>query len=394
MSLFSRNSDLPGLHATLRDCTPHGRGFKKLSAGDFAVVDATDISRQEAQHLADAGPAAVLNISQFATGTIPNTGPRVLLDAKVQLVEGLGETFRNRVKDGKKVRLTEEGEVYSGEKLLGEGQFLDSKRADEVYAEAQRGLVDRMEAYFGNSIQFIHAEGPLLIDGLGIPDLGTAMQGRKVIVVSPSEDHRAKIKLLRNFIREYEPMTVAVGAAADSLMDMGYTPDVVIADPTEVEAETLRAASKVVLPAAPDGRAPGLERIQDLGVGAVTFPSTVDSVSDLALLLVDYHEADMIVQVGGAVDLDQVFAAADNAAPSAYLARMKAGRKVVDADAVISLYTAPAGGTLAWLWALLAILVAIAVIVLVAGFGGQGSFVENLEGTWDNISSIITGWFS
>ena len=220
------------------------------------------------------------------------------------------------------------------------------------------------------------------------------MQGRKVLVVSPAEEHRAKIKLLRNFIREYEPVIVGVGAAADSLLDMGYQPDIVIANPEDVKSETLRSGARVILPAGPDGVAPGLERIQDLGVGAVTFPASTDSATDLALLLADFHRADLIVQVGGSVDLDDIFADHEHATPAALLARMKAGTRLVDADAVISLYTAPAGSNLGWLWALLGILVALATIVLIAGFGGDATFAQNLRDTWTNLTETVAGWLS
>lgn len=394
MSLFSRNTDLPGLQGTLRDCTTDGKGLKKFSPGDFAVIDAADISRQEAQALVDVNPAAVINVERFSTGSIPNYGPYMLLDADARLIEGVGQDFVAAFKDGKKARITEDGTVYIGEKALGSGTVVERVRAEKNFEEAQRNLVDRMEAYFGNSIQFIHSEGPLLIDGLGIPDAGVEMQGRKVLVVSPAEEHRAKIKLLRNFIREYEPVIVGVGAAADSLLDMGYQPDIVIANPEDVKSETLRSGARVILPAGPDGVAPGLERIQDLGVGAVTFPASTDSATDLALLLADFHRADLIVQVGGSVDLDDIFADHEHATPAALLARMKAGTRLVDADAVISLYTAPAASNLGWLWALLGILVALATIVLIAGFGGDATFAQNLRDTWTNLTETVAGWLS
>lgn len=394
MSLFSRNTVLPGLQGTLRDCTTDGKGLKKFSPGDFAVIDAADISRQEAQALVDVKPAAVINVERFSTGSIPNYGPYMLLDADARLIEGVGQDFVAAFKDGKKARITEDGTVYIGEKALGSGTVVERGRAEKNFEEAQRNLVDRMEAYFGNSIQFIHSEGPLLIDGLGIPDAGVEMQGRKVLVVSPAEEHRAKIKLLRNFIREYEPVIVGVGAAADSLLDMGYQPDIVIANPEDVKSETLRSGARVILPAGPDGVAPGLERIQDLGVGAVTFPASTDSATDLALLLADFHRADLIVQVGGSVDLDDIFADHEHATPAALLARMKAGTRLVDADAVISLYTAPAGSNLGWLWAVLGILVALATIVLIAGFGGDATFAQNLRDTWTNLTETVAGWLS
>ncbi|MEX3505781.1 putative cytokinetic ring protein SteA [Corynebacterium sp. LK2590] len=393
MSLFSRNDDLPGLQGALRDCTPGGKGMKKFHAGDIAVISAADISRQEAQALVDISPAAVINLNKFTTGAIPNYGPHMLLDAEVVLLEDLGEAFMTEFRDGKKARITDDGTVYLGDKAIGTGKLVERAAAEDEFANAQRGLIDHMEAYFGNSIEFIHSEGPLLIDGLGVPDAGSEMQGRKVVVVSDTEGNRGKVKDLHNFIREYEPYLIGVDAAADTLVELGYKPDLIVGNPAGIAAETLRSGARVILPAEPDGTAEGLERIQDLGIGAMTFPAATQSATDLALLLADYHDAQMIVQVGNAVDLDDVFADRPHATPAALLSRVKAGTRVVDADAIINLYTVYRGGGSAWLWAILGILVALAVIVLVVGLGGDAGFTDNLVDTWNNLALTVQGWF-
>src|SRR5699024_9095835 len=142
-----------------------------------------------------------------------------------------------------------------------------------------------------------------------------------------------------------------------------------------------------------DGTADGLERIQDLGIGAMTFPAATESATDLALLLADYHEAELIVQVGDSLDLDDIFAAESNATPAAMLTRLKAGHRLVDSSAIINLYTVKSSGSLTWLWAILGILVALAAIVLIVGLGGQGTFTDNLVDTWNNIALTVQGWF-
>ena len=48
---------------------------------------------------------------------------------------------------------------------------------------------------------------------------------------------------------------------------------------------------------------------------------------------------------------------------------------------------------LGWLWALLGILVALAVVALIAGTSGDGSFVDNMIDTWNNIALTVQGLF-
>ena len=393
MSLFSRTADLPGLQGTLRDCTSGGKSLGRLRAGDIAVINTSDISRREAQLLLDARPAAVVNMSRFSTGAVPNFGPHMLLDGDILLIEATGVELGAALRDGRKGRVTEDGEVYLGERRIGSGTIVTPEAAESSFTDAQQSLVDHMEAFFGNTIQFIHSEGPLLIDGLGIPDTGTNINGRKALVVSPGPDHRNEVKHLRNFIREYDPVIIGVDAAADTLLELGYKPDLIVGNPAGIGADTLRSGGRVILPADPDGHAAGLERIQDLGVGAMTFPAATDSATDLALLLADYHGAQIIVNAGSPFDLDAVFANDASATPTALLTRSKLGPRLVDASAISDLYTVSTGRGTAWLWAILGLLVAVAAIVLIVGLSGPGSFSDNLIDTWNSIALTFQGWF-
>lgn len=393
MSLFNRNTDLPGLQGATRNCTTQGKGFKRLSEGDLAIIDAPDLSRAFAQRLLAARPAAVLNVSRFTTGAVPNFGPQMLLDAGIILVEGFGNEIVDGIKDGKKGRLTEDGQLFNGERLIASGTPVNAASAEKSFTEAQQSLLDHMEAYFGNTIQFIHSEAPLLIDGLGIPDTGNTIEGKKVLVVSPGNNHRSKLKELRNFIREYDPVLIGVDGAADTLVELGYKPALIVGNPTGIGADALRSGAHVILPADPDGHTVGLERIQDLGIGAMTFPSSVSSATDLALLLANYHNPQMIVNVGGPVTLDDVFAGQEDADPAALLTRAKVGTKLVDGSVIADLYNVRSSGSFAWLWALLGILVAVAVIIVIAGTAGGGSFVDNLIDTWNSFALTVQGWF-
>lgn len=157
MSLFSRNSDLPGLHATARECSPHAKGLKKLSEGEIAVVNAPDISRAFAETLVAARPAAVVNTASFSSGRVPNVGPQLLLDAGITLVDAAGSELWSQFKDGKKARLTDDGQLFYGEKLIAGGTVLTVADAVASFDDAQQSLIDHMEAFFGNTIQFIHS---------------------------------------------------------------------------------------------------------------------------------------------------------------------------------------------------------------------------------------------
>lgn len=379
----------------LRDCTPQGKGLRKFNAGDIAIVDAPDMTRREAQTLAEKRPGAVVNIAQFSSGNVPNYGPQLLLDAGIPLLENAGAATRGAFRDGKKGSVSPDGEIIAGKKSIAQADALDRVAADAAFDDSQQHLVDHMEAYFGNTIEFIHTESPLLVDGVGVPQLGDAMDGRKVLVVSPNRDTRERVEHLRNFIREFQPVIVGVGGAADTLLDLGYSCDFIVGDPADISADILRGDARVILPADPDGHAAGLERIQDLGVGAVTFPAATDSAADLAILLAVFHDAETIVTVGDDVDLDHIFANSAEATPAAMLTRLKAGNRIVDSRVIENLYGKSSSGSgVAWAWAILGLLVAVATVMLIVGLMGNGSFVDNLIDTWNNFALTVQNLFA
>ena len=391
----AERSAIQAVAGTLRDCTANGRGRRRIEAGDIAVINEDDLSRREAQVLLDARPVAVVNIGQFTTGSVPNFGPLMLLDAGITLVEDAGEGILSGFRDGaKKGRIRSDGTVLNGTKEIAKASPLTQEDADARFEDARGTLGDTMTAFSGNTVEFVQYEAPLLIDGMGIPDVGPDLTGRKVLVLADAPDSREQLRNLRNFIREYEPVLIGVETGADTLATAGYRPDFIVGDPAQVGNETLRGGARVILPADPDGHATGLERIQDLGVGAMTFPAATDSATDLALLLAEHHGASLIVLAGETIELDDVLVRAPQATPATVLTRLKLGGRLVSADAIISLYSLGSGRGLAWLWALLGILVALAAIILVVGLGGDADFATNLVDTWNGIVSSVQGWFS
>lgn len=393
MGLFSRNNaELPGITGTVRDASHLKKAFKRMSAGDIVVIDAPDISRPTAQKFIDAEVGAVINTGKFTTGAVPNYGPQMMLDAGIVLVENAGDEAFEKLKDGKTGRL-DEGKLFYGDRRVAAGEVVDEASLQTAFDDAHSSMVDRLEALSGNIVEFAKTESPLYIDGLGIPDAVTPLAGRKVVVVSPGADTRETLTELKNFIREYDPLLIGVDSGADILGSMKYEPDYIIGDPSGIDSEALRAADCVILPADPDGHAVGLERIQDLGIGAMTFPALSDSATDLALVFAAHHNAEMVVTVGESQSLDLIYTDADQrGVPSALLSRLKVGERLVDGKLVAQLYQVSGRG-FSVAWAILAIIVALAVIIAIAGTAGDGSVGQNLIDTWNSIALWFQGLF-
>lgn len=154
----------------------------------------------------------------------------------------------------------------------------------------------------------------------------------------------------------------------------------IVGDPDDINTDTLKSGAEVVLPADPDGHAPGLERIQDLGIGATTFPAA-GTAGDLALLLADFHGADLIVTAGYSGSLNDFFdRSLRDQIPSRFLTRLKVGAKLVDAKAVATLYRSRVSGALIATLMIAALIAIIAAVVIAQGGGAAaGDCVRSME---------------
>lgn len=388
--LLSRNtSNLPGVTGTARVDKDTTRLLGRIGRGDIVVCDELDLDRTTADLMVEAGVAAVVNASPFISGRYPNLGPEVLAAAGIELVDDAGKEVFTRVKDGAKIRV-HEGVVYTGERELAQGERLTDTDVTSRMLAARSGVVDHLEAFAGNTVEFIRVESPLLIDGVGIPDVEVNLNDRHVLVVSDGADHVEDLKRLKPFIKEYAPVLIGVNRGADALVKAGYRPDLIVGDPEMITTNTLRSGAQVVLPAAPDGHAPGLERIQDLGIGAMTFPAT-GSAADLALIIADHHGASLIVSVGHSASLEEFFDAGRRESnPSTFLTRLKVGTKLVDGKAVATLYRSRGhGGAIALF--ILAALVAVVAAVLVSNQGHD--LLQWVIDQWNRFALWVQGQF-
>ncbi|MCH9701038.1 MAG: thiamine pyrophosphokinase, partial [Actinomycetia bacterium] len=213
-ALLSRNAgSRPGLTGTARVDRDIDRLLRRITPGDIVVIDAQDLDRITADALVEANVAGVVNASSSISGRYPNLGPEVLVAHGILLVDDTGPEVFKKVKDGARIRIND-GAVYSGDRRLILGTERTDAEIHELMQEAKGGLVAHLEAFAGNTIEFIRSESPLLIDGIGIPDIDVDMNRRHVVVVAEESHAAADLKALKPFIKEYQPVLVGVGTGA------------------------------------------------------------------------------------------------------------------------------------------------------------------------------------
>jgi uncharacterized membrane-anchored protein len=384
------NESQPGITGVARVDRRTGDLLRRISAGDIVVLDQLDLDRATADALVAAKVAGVVNASPSISGRFPNLGPELLVDAGIPLIDGVGVHALREIREGSKLRL-HAGVVYSGDKEIARGTQQTAETIADQMIEAKAGMSAQLEAFSANTIEFLRRERSLVLDGIGVPELRVQVRERQVLVVAPGTDHIDDLKSLKRYISEHRPVMIGVDGGADAIKSAGYKVDVIVGDPDKISTDSLTTATEVVIPAQADGHAPGLERIQDLGIGAVTFPAS-GNAEDLALLLADAHGACLIVTVGFQATLREFLDSGRSGSnPSTFLTRLKLGSKLVDGKAAASLHRSRVS-TVAVVLLVLAALVAVAAGLWVSGVAG--TYADWVVGTWHDFVSWIKGLFT
>jgi len=330
------SDDPPGVTATARLDRRTKSLVNRLCPGDIAIIDHADLDLTGADALIGRQVAAVVNAATSISGRYPNRGPQHLLDAGIPLVDDCGPEVFDRVKEGQCVRLDGDT-LYLGDQVVAKGRQQDAGSVAAAMAEAKVNVAAEIEAFATNTLEYIKHEYPLLIDGIGIPELRTRLDGRDALVVVRGYHHREDLATLRSYIRDRRPVMVGVDGGADALLEAGYRPALIVGDMDSVSDGALTCGAEIVVHAYPDGSAPGLPRVKALGLDPVLCPAAGTS-EDIALLLADEMGASLIVAVGMHHTAIEFLDKGRSGMASTFLTRLRVDDKVVDAKGVSRLY--------------------------------------------------------
>ena len=388
MTHRTRTDDLPGVTGTARLDRKTKNLVKRLSPGDIAIIDHRDLDRLSAEGLIERQVGAVVNVAASISGRYPNYGPQLLLEAGIPLLDEAGPDLFSRVSEGTKVRLHGQ-DLYVGEEIVAKGRLQTAESVHSAIIQAKAGAAAQLQAFVANTLEYMTKEGGLLVDGIAVPQLRTRFEGRHVLVVVRGHHHREDLATLRSYIREFKPLMVGVDGGADTLLEAGYQPSLIVGDMDSVSDRGLMCGAELVVHAYPDGQAPGLARVEELGLSAVVCPAPGTS-EDVALLLVDQKGASLIFAVGTHNTLDE-FLDRDRAGfSSTFLTRLRVGGKLVDAKGVSRLYRPRVSG-----WALAALVLAASITVLIVlAISPAGQVLRrDLLTQWDVVRYWISGLF-
>jgi uncharacterized membrane-anchored protein len=309
----------------------------RLQPGEVAVIDHEDLDRVAAESLIQVGAGAVVNARASISGRYPNVGPLLLAAAGIPLLDGVGSDVLDEV-DGKVVTIDGDHLLVAGRKVA-DGTRQSMETLEAAYEAARTNIGIELERFAENTLEWLRKESHLLTDSIAVPDVGVDFKGRHVLIVVRGLDHRQDLQLLRQtgYLQEMKPVLIGVDGGADALVEVGYTPDVIIGDFDSVSERALRSGAQLIVHAYAGGSAPGADRLERLGLEYQRMESPGTS-EDIAMLLAYERGCDLIVAVGTHNSMVEFLDKGRGGMASTFLVRMRVGSILVDAKGVSRLY--------------------------------------------------------
>jgi len=309
----------------------------RLQPGEIAVIDHDDLDRIAAEGLVERKVRAVLNASPSSTGRYPNLGPLVLAGAGILLVDSIGPDLFEKVKDGDAIRV-EEGRVLKDDEVVAKGEVVTIEVAESRLDAAKRDISKALESFAENTLQYMVNEREFLLEAIHLPEIKTKLAGKHVLVVVRGYGYKEDLQSLSSgYIRDFRPILIGVDGGADALIDLKLKPDIIIGDMDSVTTQALTSDAERILHAYPDGRAPGKERLDALGLSYSTFEAPGTS-EDVAILMAHEYGAELIVAVGARASMIEFMDKGRKGMASTFLVRLRVGPKLVDAKGVSELH--------------------------------------------------------
>lgn len=336
---------------------------KRLNADDIAIIDQEDLDRIMAEALIASKVQVVVNVSPFSTGRYPNIGPMLLSSAGVHLIDNASPKIFEKILEGERV-MVKGGTVYKDGKKICEGVVQTPSSLQKTIDKAKTGIAKELDKFAQNTLSYLQKEKEFILEPQEIPNISKRIEGRHALIVVRGYDYEKDLKILASYIRDIRPVLIGVDGGADALLKAGYKPDIIIGDMDSATDKALKSGAELIVHAYPNGKAPGLKRLEKLKLTGHIFKAAGTS-EDIAMIMAYDLGAELLVMVGSHENMIEFLDKGRDGMASTFLTRLKVGDRLVDAKGVNKLYQGKA--KLSHLMIILAsAIIALVVIVLVS----------------------------
>lgn len=312
--------------------------LRNIKPKQIAVICHENLDEMAAIGLVEAKVRAVVNAASTMNGKYPACGAEILLKAGIPIYEIAEEDFSVIEHEGP-IAIHPPSEIRIGQKKIPCRRFT-WQHWRRMHQLAQQNISEQLSRFIDNTLTYAQEEKEFVTHSLPFPPIKASMAGKHVVVVVRGSGYKRDLIALCDYIQDYKPVLIGVDGGADALIENGYVPDLIVGDMDSITDHALSCGAEILVHAYPDGRAPGLARLEKLGIESQIIPAKGTS-EDIALLLAYEKKAELIVTLGTHTHMIDFLEKGRNGMASTLLVRMKIGSKLVDAKGVSKLYHRP-----------------------------------------------------
>ena len=347
--------------------------------GDFLLIEDNDLTQADAELLIESGVQLVINAALSVTGRVRSRGPQTLIDAGIVLLDDCGSDVW-ALKDGDSITVKGTDILREG-KRVAQGHRYDSlKDLPSDIPDVDQALSDQLQAFEASTSTFLEYEGAGVLRGEGYPELATQVSGRQVLLVCDSPRASQQLRDLGQWIRDTQPLVVAVEGGALRAKRAHLKPAIIVGDMTEVPDKIIRSGAEIVVPRAHEGDQ-GRDRLNRMGIDYHQIDLSA-SAQDVAISLLSFMDPAAIVVAGDARELEDYLELPRSVVTPAFLIRLRAGDLLIPAHAVSATYRSRIRG--GWLFLLACVLFASMGVALWATPWGHDLYMS----VWNWISQL------
>lgn len=350
-----------------------------IDEGDFLLIEDNDLTQADAELLIESGVQLVINAALSVTGRVRSRGPQTLIDAGIVLLDDCGSDVW-ALKDGDSITVKGTDILRAG-KRVAQGHRYDSlKDLPSDIPDVDQALSDQLQAFEASTSTFLEYEGAGVLRGEGYPELATQVSGRQVLLVCDSPRASQQLRDLGQWIRDTQPLVVAVEGGALRAKRAHLKPAIIVGDMTEVPDKIIRSGAEIVVPRAHEGDQ-GRDRLNRMGIDYHQIDLSA-SAQDVAISLLSFMDPAAIVVAGDARELEDYLELPRSVVTPAFLIRLRAGDLLIPAHAVSATYRSRIRG--GWLFLLACVLFASMGVALWATPWGHDLYMS----VWNWISQL------
>lgn len=309
---------------------------KRLAPNDIAIINHSELDDVAAQSLVAAKVRAVINAAPSLSDNYPNPGPMTLVSAGILLLDNVGEEIMVAIPEGHEVEIYDNEVHYQG-KQIAVGHCLTVDEIKQHMAKINNQMGEVLSKFVQNTLDYARNEIGLISGEYEVPNTMTNFTGKHTLIVVRGQNYKEDLMAIKSYIDEVRPVLIGVDGGADALLEFGYKPDIIIGDMDSVSDRTLSCGAELIVHAYPNGKAPGLERVKEMGLPARLFAAPGTS-EDIAMLLAHDKGTELIVAVGTHSNVQDFLEKGRKGMASTFLVRLKVGSILVDAKGVNKLY--------------------------------------------------------